>query len=231
MPERGAEHTFLFADLAGFTALTEAHGDEEATELVANYFESVRVLLPEHQTEEIKVIGDEVMLHCEDTAAALRLSLCIVHDVGAKHGFPSIRIGLNTGPAIERDGDWFGSTVNLAARIAGLAGGGEVLLSQATKDAAGDLSGIDLHERGRRELKNVRQPVLLFAAVRSGGPREAGLPVDPVCQMAVDTAHSAGTLRYGGRDYHFCSLACVEAFAAEPGHYASDDADTATGAQ
>jgi class 3 adenylate cyclase/YHS domain-containing protein len=219
MPDRPSIQTFLFADLAGFTALTEAHGDEEAAQLAADYFESVRALLPGHHTEEIKVIGDELMLRCEDAAPALRLSVCIVHDVGTKHGFPSVRIGLNTGPAVERGGDWFGSTVNLAARIAEIASGGEILLSEATKDAAGSLGGIELRERGRRELKNVREPVLLFAAVQSGASDEAGLPIDPVCRMAVDPAHSAGTLHYQGTDYHFCSLACVAAFSSDPDHY------------
>ena len=132
------DSTFLFADLAGFTALTEAHGDEDAAELVADYFKAVRALLSEH-TEEIKVIGDELMLRCDQAVGAVKLSLAIVHDVGAQHGFPSVRAGLHTGPAVERQGDWFGATVNLAARIAGLARGGEILVSEATKGAAGEI--------------------------------------------------------------------------------------------
>ena len=214
------DSTFLFADLAGFTALTEAHGDEDAAELAADYFEAVRALLSEHQTEEIKVIGDELMLRCSDAAGAVELSLAIVHDVGAQHGFPSVRAGLNTGPAVERQGDWFGATVNVAARIADLARGGEILLSEATKNAAGDVSGVEFRERGRRELKNVHEPVLLYAAVRTGKPPEAELPIDPVCRMAVDPAHSAGRLHHRGRDYYFCSMACVQAFASDPAHYA-----------
>lgn len=166
------------------------------------------------------MIGDELMLRCHQAAGALKLSLAIVHDVGAQHGFPSVRAGLNTGPAIERQGDWFGTTVNLAARIAGLAGGGEILLSEATKNAAGEIPGIEFRERGLRELKNVRAPVLLYAAIRVGQPPDAELPIDPVCRMAVDPAHSAGMLHHRGRDYYFCSLACVQAFASDPAHYA-----------
>ena len=169
------------------------------------------------------MIGDELMLRCHDAATAIRLSLAIVHDIGATHGFPSVRIGLHTGSAVERGGDWFGATVNTAARIAALAAGGEILLSEAAKDAAGDTSDIELVPRGRRELKNMRQPVLLFAAVRSGETPGAELPIDPVCRMAVDPEHSAGTLRHQGRIYHFCSMACVKAFAADPGHYASPE--------
>jgi adenylate cyclase len=218
--EQQPKHTFLFADLAGFTALTEAHGDEEAADLAADFFQSVRTLLPEYGATEIKVMGDELMIHAEDADAAVRLATCIVCEIGAQHGFPTIRIGVHTGPAVERDGDWFGSAVNLAARIAAMATGGEVLLSDQTREAAGEIEGIDLEQRGRRELRNVREPVLLYAAVRSSERSQRGLPIDPVCRMAVDPEHCAGSLHHGGIEYFFCSLACVEAFASEPSQYA-----------
>lgn len=217
---RVSKGTFLFADLAGFTALTEAHGDADAAELAADYFDSVRALLPQHRGEEIKVIGDELMLRCQRAADAVELAVSIVHGVGSRPEFPYIRAGLDTGPAIERQGDWFGSTVNRAARIAGLARGGEILLSQATREAAGEPPGVEFRERGRRELRNIHEPVLLYAAVRAGGPADAPMPVDPVCRMAVDSVHSAGTLSFGGRAYYFCSLQCARAFASDPARYA-----------
>ncbi|HEX6602061.1 MAG TPA: adenylate/guanylate cyclase domain-containing protein [Solirubrobacterales bacterium] len=213
------DSTFLFADLAGFTALTEAHGDEDAAELAAGYFESVRALLPAHRSEEIKEIGDELMLRCQHAADGVRLALTIVHEVGSRPDFPSVRVGLDTGPAIERNGDWFGSTVNRAARIAGLARGGEILLSQSTKDAAGPVPGIDFRERGRHQLKNIRDPVVLHAAVPIGQSTEAPLPIDPVCRMAVDPAQGAGTLIHEGHAYYFCSLRCAQAFASDPARY------------
>jgi adenylate cyclase len=129
---------------------------------------------------------------------------------------------MNTGEALERDGDWFGTTVNIAARVSGIAAGGEVLLTEATRAIAGELDGIDLHERGRRALKNIGEPVLLFAAVREGECDAAGLPIDPVCRMAVDPEHGAGGLSYEGVEYYFCSLECAGAFAADPARYTSD---------
>ena len=118
-----AAQTFLFADLAGFTALTEAHGDDQAADLVGGFCAAVRELLAAHQAREVKAIGDALMLRAVDAAAAIRLGLCIVHDVGAQHGFPLVRVGMHTGPAVERDGDWFGATVNLAARVSAAASG------------------------------------------------------------------------------------------------------------
>ena len=132
-----AAQTFLFADLSGFTALTDAHGDEQAADLVGGFCVAVRQLLAEHQACEVKTSGDALMLRTADAAAAIRLGLGIVQDVGAQHGFPLVRVGMHTGSAVERDGDWFGTTVNLAARVSAAAAGGEALLTAATRTASG----------------------------------------------------------------------------------------------
>jgi class 3 adenylate cyclase/YHS domain-containing protein len=212
--------TFLFADLAGFTALTEAHGDEDAAELVAQFEARIDALLADHEAELVKSIGDAVMVRCSDAGQAIRLGVRIVDEVGRQHGFPSVRVGMHTGSAVERHGDWFGAAVNLAARVSGVATGGEVLLTWATRQAAGEIEGIELVERGRQALRNVTDPVTLFIARTVGDLSPEGLPVDPVCRMAVDPQHAVGSLRYDGREYHFCSLHCVGAFAQAPEHYA-----------
>ena len=84
------------------------------------------------------------------------------------------------------------------------------------------MAALSLRERGRQALKNIGEPLLLFAAIREGECDAAGLPVDPVCRMAVDPEHSAGRLSYDGVQYHFCSLECAGAFAADPVKYASE---------
>jgi len=215
--------TFLFADLSGFTALTEAHGDEQAADLVGGFCVAVRRLLAAHQAQEVKSIGDALMLRTGDAAAAIRLGLCIVHDVGAQHGFPLVRVGMHTGPAVERGGDWFGATVNLAARLSAAAAGGDALLTATTRTAAGDVHGVELRERGRWTFRNVTEPVPVYAAVRQGARSPAGLPIDPVCRMAVDPWHSAGRLTHEGVEYCFCSLGCAGAFAQHPATYTAGD--------
>lgn len=214
-------HTFLFADLAGFTALTEAMGDEEAADLAGEFCDTVRELAPLHAAEAVKAIGDALMLRGDDAALAIRLGLRVVHEVGGRHYWPTVRVGMHTGPAAERNGDWFGTTVNVAARVSGLAGGGEVLLTEATRDEAGELEGLQLREHGRHPLKNVSEPLLLYAALGSGERSAAGLPVDPVCRMTVDPARAAGTLVHEGREYTLCSLACAQRFASAPDRYAA----------
>jgi class 3 adenylate cyclase/YHS domain-containing protein len=225
------EHTFLFADLSGFTALTEIHGDEEAADLAAGFFADARALLAEHDAHEVKSLGDALMIRCDTVGGAIGLGLRLVEEVGARHGFPSVRVGLHTGPAVERDGDWFGATVNVAARVSGAASAGEVLLTAASAAAAGAPEGGDvgaipphrsviLHPRGRRSLRNVAEPVELYQASCETSRMSDDLPVDPVCRMAVDPEHSAGSLTHDGVRYHFCSLNCARKFAESPERFA-----------
>lgn len=212
-------HTFVFADMAGFTALTEAHGDEEAADLAESFGAEAQAVVRRHRGEHVKTIGDALMLRVEHPGAAVRLSLAIVFDLMARHGSPAVRVGMHTGPAVERSGDWYGATVNLAARVSGLAVGGEVLLTGATREGAGEVEGVSFVERGRRRLRNVSEPVVLYAARRVGESSLRGLPIDPVCRMAVDPESSAGQLTHDGVDYQFCSLECAAVFAAAPGAY------------
>jgi len=219
MAESARAHSFFFADLAGFTALTEAMGDSDAVDLAHGFYAAVEELVSDYEAEAVKAIGDAVMVRVDDASDAVALALCVVHDVGGRHFFPTVRAGIHTGPAVERGGDWFGATVNVAARVSGEASGGEVLLTDATQEAATSLDGVELRERGRRELRNVTEPIVLYAALRAGAAASASLPVDPVCRMAVDPEHAVGRLVHEGAEFHFCSMACVGKFAAAPERY------------
>ncbi|MDQ3741173.1 MAG: YHS domain-containing protein [Actinomycetota bacterium] len=208
--------TFVFADIAGFTALTEAHGDEQAAALVADFCAAVSAELPAVGGSQVKTIGDALMLTIPDPGEAVLLGLRITHELMLGHGAPAVRVGLHHGSAVERDGDYFGAAVNLAARVSAEASGGEVLLTGATAALAPQLDGVLYEPRGRRELRNVREPVELFAAVRAAETTEARLPCDPVCRMAVDPERAAGRLVYEDTTYFFCTLACAGEFARRP---------------
>ena len=90
-----------------------------------------------------------------------------------------------------------------------------------TAALAPELEGVLYEPRGRRELRNVREPVELFAAVRLGEADERELPRDPVCRMAVDPERSAGRLIYEDTAYFFCSLACAGEFVRHPERFAT----------
>jgi adenylate cyclase len=208
--------TFVFADIAGFTALTEAHGDLEAANLVARFSAAVRDELGSCGGVHVKTIGDALMLHIPDPGDAVLFALRITHELMHRHGSPAIRVGLHHGPAIERDGDFFGSAVNLAARISSVATGGEVLVSGETAAMVPDLPGVLFASRGRHELRNISRPVELFSAVRMGEQSQGRLATDPVCRMAVDPADAPARIVHEGQAYFFCSLSCVGAFARHP---------------
>ena len=211
--------TFVFADIAGFTALTEAHGDEEAVALISDFSDAVAAELPAVGGEHVKTIGDALMLRIPDPGDAVQVGLRIAHDLMTEHGAPGIGVGLHHGPALERDGDYFGASVNLAARVSALASAGEVLVSGPTAALTPELEGVLFESRGRQTLKNVSEPVEVFAAVRIGASVER-LPIDPVCRMAVSPDHAAGRLMYDGDAYFFCSLTCAGEFARQPERFA-----------
>jgi adenylate cyclase len=186
--------------------------------LVADFCDAVKGELPAGAAH-VKTIGDALMLRIPDPGQAILLGLHITHGLMPGHGAPAVRVGLHHGGAVERDGDYFGATVNLAARVSGIATGGEVLVTAQTAALVPELEGVFYEPRGRTALRNVREPVELFAAVRKGDGTHGQLPVDPVCRMSVDPDRAAGRLMHEGTAYFFCTLACAGEFARDPERY------------
>jgi adenylate cyclase len=170
-----ATHTFLFADLVGFTALAELEGDDRALEVALGLQRSVRGMLEEHSAEQVKAIGDGLMLRCAEPRAAILLGLRLVEEIDGDNGFPPVRVGIHTGPALASEGDWYGRTVNVAARLCSVAPGGEVMVSESTRDAAGNLPGVEWSDRELHWLRNVSEPVGTYLASCPEAAGEAGL--------------------------------------------------------
>jgi adenylate cyclase len=215
-PESG---TFVFADIAGYTALTEAHGDADAAELAGTFCRAISELAAASGGEVIKTIGDAVMVRHDDPSEAVVLGLAAAHEVIAGHGFPAVRVGMHHGPAIAQGGDWFGATVNLAARVAAIAGGGEVLVTETVREGAGELQDVEFETRGQQRIRNVSAPVRLFVAIR-GDRHGEQRHLDPVCRMLVAEGREAGSLRYRDAHYRFCSFECAGRFLRDPDAYA-----------
>jgi len=153
------EHTFLFADLVGFTALTDAEGDERAAAVGAALQHRVRAVAIDHQAEVVKGMGDAAMIRCSDPASAVRLAIRLVEDVDSDPALPPIRVGVHSGSAVSHDGDWYGRAVNVASRLCSVAAGGEVLVSESTLAAAREMPRVTVGERRLHWLKNVTEPV------------------------------------------------------------------------
>jgi adenylate cyclase len=210
-------NTSLFADLAGYTALTEVHGDERAADLVAAFVAHGRRLLERCDGEEIKVIGDELMARVKDPGAAIEFAVELRDYAMRRHEHLAVRIGLHHGPAIRRGDDWFGSTVNVAARVAALARPGEVLLTFETAQAAGEMDAVTFINRREKRLRNVRRPIQLVTAAAESEVSE--LVRDPVCHMLIEPGLAAERISRDGIEYWFCSWDCREAFEADPDAY------------
>ena len=154
-----------FLDLTGFTRLTEERGDEAAAELAETLAAVVRRRSQEHGGRPVKWLGDGVMFYFQDPGEGVLAALGMVEGV-ATEALPPARVGIDAGPVIFQEGDYFGRTVNIAARIAEYARPGEVLVSQAVVDAAGGtpvtFSGI-----GAVELKGVSGTLRLHSAQRT----------------------------------------------------------------
>jgi adenylate cyclase len=163
-------HTFLFADLVGFTALAELEGDGRALEVALNLQRRAGQLLDDHRAEQVKTFGDGLMLRCDDAQDAICLGLRLVDDLAAQPDSPPVRVGIHTGPALANDGDWYGRTVNVAARLCAVAPGGEVMVSEQTRQAAGSMPTVKWSDRELHWLRNVPEPVPTYLACATGEP-------------------------------------------------------------
>lgn len=155
-----------FLDITGYTRLTQEHGDAAAAQLADQLGRLVQRSAVKHGGKPVKWLGDGVMLFFPKpgpgVAAALEMAMGV-----ADAGLPPAHVGLHAGPVIFQEGDYYGQTVNIAARIADYARPGEVLVSQEVVDASGE-SDVAFREIGPVELKGVGGAMRLHAAYRPG---------------------------------------------------------------
>jgi adenylate cyclase len=166
-PRADQPPAIVFVDLSGFTDSTERGGDEVASRLAAGLQDVADASAREHGGRVVKLLGDGVMFRFESASDAVAAALTMIQDV-PRAGLPPAHAGIDAGPLIERDGDYYGRTVNLAARIVSRAGPGEVMVSEATRDAAsasGDKFTFETIEPA--VLKGIASPVLLYRASRA----------------------------------------------------------------
>jgi adenylate cyclase len=157
--------TVCFADLTGFTRLGEALPPEDL-ERVANRLAELAHDLSRAPVRFVKSIGDAVMLVCSD-ALPLVVAVLDLVAAAAANDLPRLRVGVATGSAVTRAGDWFGSPVNVASRVTAAAQPGSVFIAESTKDAIGSAGDLSWSWIGPRHLKGVSGEVKLFRVQRT----------------------------------------------------------------
>jgi adenylate cyclase len=167
----GRNVTVCFADLAGFTRLGEAV-PPQGLERIASRFAEVAHGVAQSPVRFVKSIGDAVMLVSFDAVPLLHAALDLL-GAGAENDLPRLRIGVASGLAVSRAGDWFGSPVNVASRVTAEARPGRVMVAESTRDAVGNTAGFQWSSAGARRLKGVSDEVKVFFVNR------ASVQVDP----------------------------------------------------
>jgi adenylate cyclase len=154
-----------FLDLTGYTRLTDERGDDVAAELTAHLARLVQRTSVKHGGKPVKWLGDGVMFWFREPGAGVLAAIEMVEGA-ASAGLPPAHVGLHAGPVLFQQGDYFGRTVNVAARIADYARQGEILVSQEVVDAS-DGTEVAFAEIGPVELKGLSESVRLHVARRS----------------------------------------------------------------
>jgi adenylate cyclase len=164
---RRTEHppAMCFLDITGYTRLTSERGDEAAAELASTFSRMVQRTSVQYSGRAVKWLGDGVMFYFTDPGPGVVAALEMVEGA-VDAGLPPAHVGLHAGPVLFQEGDYFGQTVNLAARIADYARPGEVLVSQAVVEAAGEVPAA-FSEIGPVELKGVSEATRLHVARRA----------------------------------------------------------------
>jgi pilus assembly protein CpaF len=174
--------TIMFTDVEGSTQMLSSRGFTLSHEIMKAYESIIEEKITEHAGRRIKGLGDGVMVSFGSTRHAVECGIAIQRGI-AEYSKQNperklkIRIGINTGEVVEEAGDIFGAAVNVAARVAGKAKGGEILVSEIVRDLVGPVSEMKFGYRGRYKLKGFPDRFRLHDVTAVAAPSQtAALP-------------------------------------------------------
>ena len=170
--------TFVFADLVGYTALTQRRGDDAAARVAHDFWRAMSGLCRQYGARQVKALGDGAMIWAPDAARAVTLATSAVEQVGTRGDLLPVRVGVHTGSAVMRGGDWYGGAVNLAARLAAAAEPNQVLVSAATRAAAKVDRNWPARTRRELALAGIDCPTVAWALTAGASRRRSAAPSD-----------------------------------------------------
>jgi class 3 adenylate cyclase len=205
--------SFLIADLAGYSSLTEVHGDISAADSVSKFQEIVNESLID-EAKLVNQIGDEVLITSTNPESILRMAKELFNRTEREPEFPSIHIGIHIGNVVKREGKYYGNTINLTSRICSYSLAGQILCSEEFIYAVKDSYEFEFIKLGDVQFKNVSKPVSIYEIVTNS--ENTKTKIDPVCKMQVDTTNSQTLTTYKNKTYFFCSEDCYKKFIINP---------------
>jgi class 3 adenylate cyclase/YHS domain-containing protein len=206
----------LFVDLCDFTPLTAAMGDATAVDVVERFASAARHHVNRSGGRAVKHIGDAVLAVFPDADAAIASALELDAQLSTEPRFPAVHAGIDCGAVLYHDGDYFGSVVNTAARIAAEAERHELLVTEPARRAARELETLEFIPVGERSLKGLSEPLEVYRVqrVHTAPPRRR---VDPVCGMELNDDEVAASVTVAdGERVVFCSARCLRTFVNGP---------------
>jgi class 3 adenylate cyclase len=194
--------SILLADLSGYTALTETHGSLAAADLIDKYIGIVETCL----VGDCRIhgrTGDEVMVVSSSPDSLIATAVLLESKTCSEENFLQVHGGLHYGKVLKRGDNYYGSAINLTARIAARANEGMFWCSEDFVNALSDKSLFALQPKGSYQFKNVSQPMAVYEI----GLNKKEFFVDPVCRMLILDADKA-IRDHDSNNLYFCSAHC-----------------------
>lgn len=198
----------LMADLTGYTALTETHGALSAANMIDKYLQIVENCLV-GDSELKERTGDQVIIVSSSPDSLLATAMMIMKNTSNEENFLQVHGGLHYGKVLKRNNSYYGSTINLTARITSKASAGTFWCSEEFINAIKDRSClVNLQPKGKHSFKNINGETEISELAH--GFKES-FYIDPVCRMLILNKHTA-TKHPEAEDIYFCSEACLNAY-------------------
>lgn len=208
----------VFVDISSFTPLTDAMGDVAAAHVIERFADLVREAVSRRPGRVVKQIGDGFMLAFSEAKSAVACALEIEQRADGQEQFPAVRAGVHWGSVLYREGDYVGSNVNIASRVAAEATRHQVLVTGDARRATGELPDVEFLPLGSRRLRGLSNEIELYEA-RPGGMEVRSKQIDPVCGMELRPAEVAARIAQDGEERVFCSQDCLRRYLSLPGGY------------
>jgi class 3 adenylate cyclase/YHS domain-containing protein len=225
--EKEIQRVFLIGDLSGYTALTEAHGSMSAAQIVKRYNQIVQECLYK-DAKIVETVGDEVLIVGNDGARIIQTALELRRKVEKEPDFPSVHVGIHAGSVLQQEGQYFGSAINIASRVAAHARADQILCTDSVIEVLRKMATVKYRALGKVFFKNVIDPIALFEITNdrhdnlfeiTNDRHDNATVTDLVCRMHVKPDTAPARIPHNGQTYFFCSFECAKAFVSRPDRY------------